>query len=429
MTKMVLTNGRVIDPANQLDEITNLYIADGKIVACASRFADFEPEIVVNAKDKIICPGIVDLQANILQSVQGLQAFSDYLQRALEIGITSVGIPAFLNNRCLEATEIRYLTGITHSKQSAKPYFIGPLTQNLQGDRLAELMLLKEAGCIGFSNGFSPIDTLLTKHRCYDYAASFQLKVFIHPQDFFLSPRGGMHEGEVSARLGLPGIPALAETVALAQEFSLIESTKIAAHCFHLTCAQSLPLLEMSIAQGLCVTADASISHLYLTDLDICLNNGLGNIQPPLRSSTDKDSLRNALKKGLLKSIASAHISLAKEAKEVPFQNSQPGIASWPLLLPLTLRLAREEQIPLSQMIDAITHQPAKILGINAGHLSPGGVADVLVFDPNEEWTLVEENLNDFGFNSPFRNWLLCGRVKYTIVNGQIGYYDKICKI
>jgi dihydroorotase len=423
MTKIVLVGGRVIDPANQVDERTNVYIADGRIVAVAPKLDDYEPTLVMDASDKIISPGLVDLHANILQSIQGLQGFATYLERATEVGITSIGTSAFLSNRCLEATEVHYLTDLSRSAQrSANVYFIGPLTENLQGACLAELKLLKEAGCIGFTNGFQPVLNTLIKRRCYDYAGMLGFKVFIVAQDSFLSPTGGMHEGEISARLGLPGIPSLAETIALAQELRLIAATGVKAHFFHLSSGQSLPILEMASHQALSISADVSIHHLYLTQDTIRLDNGMSHVQPPLRTSLDKQLLRKAIKDDRIQSIASHHTGLPLLAKEVPFQDSLPGIASWPLLLPLTLRLAKEEQIPLSQAIGSITCQPAQALGIDVGHLTPGAQADVIVFDPVEEWCLAEQGVDNFDVNNPFMHWQLCGRVKCTIVNGHIAY-------
>jgi dihydroorotase len=251
------------------------------------------------------------------------------------------------------------------------------------------------------------------------------LKIFVAPEDPFLSEHGVMHEGQVSTRLGLSGIPVLAETLALAQELILIEDTGVSAHFGRLSSGHSVELLRSAHDKGLIVTSDTAIHQLYLTEVDVHLDSGLCHVRPPFRNISDKNGLRAGIANYLITAITSDHKTLPLLVKEVPFQDSEPGIASWPVLLPLVLRLATEEQIPLTTALACITHQPAKILGIDAGHLKLGARADVTIFDPKEHWTFDKNDLDNFGHNTPFANWQLQGRVKCTIIDGEIAYRNK----
>lgn len=421
MMKIALVGGRVIDPANQSDEILNLAIADGKIVAKQAHLGDFSPDVTIDASEKIICPGIVDLHAAVLSSgVDSPFAFWQQLRNALFAGITHVGTQAFYNNRSLEPAEIEYYRQAPPDLViTARPCLIGPLTQNLDGTRLSALRLLNNAGCFVFSNGNKPISNTLVKRRCYDYASMLGLKILISPEDSFLTQDGLMHEGEVSLRLGIPGIPSLAETAALSQELMLVEATNICAHFLHLSSERSVALLKMA-QESLPVTADVAIANLFLTHVDVELDNGRCHVRPPLRKDSDLNALRVGVKNGVITAIASNHIPVPLRQKELPFQDSQPGMATWPVLLPLVLRLAQESDIPLMTALSCITHGPANILDLDAGHLSLDKTANLIIIDPNEEWCLEQNELSLFGHNNPFQNWTLKGRVKQVIAQGKI---------
>lgn len=421
MKKIAILGGRILDPANQIDQIGNLVIAAGKVVGIQETLTDFSSDETIDATNLIVSPGLVDLNADLFMTqMSSSERFWEQRRQALRAGITHIATSAFVDNKSLQIPEIEYFAQALAHQSMAEISLIGPLTENLEGTRLSELQLLTNAGCKGFSNGKRAIVNTLVKRRCYDYAAMLGTKIFINPEDAFLGAQGLMHEGEVSLRLGIPGIPALAETVALAQELLLIEETQVPAHFRHLTSAKSVALLARALQEGLKVTSDVAIHHLYLTDMDVQLDSGLTNVRPPLRSSEDLRILRDGIKNGIIQVITSDHIYRSAVKKDLPFQDAEPGIASWPVLLPLVLRLSEEADIPLSTALACITHHPAKILGIDAGHLSEGAKANVLVFDPKEEWALQQEDLNTFGHNNPFKNWLLKGKVKHVVHQGTV---------
>ncbi len=422
MTKIAILGGRIVDPANQIDQIGDLTVAAGKVLGIQKKLEDFTPDVTIDATNLIVCPGLVDLNADLLMTqMSSSERFWQQRQQALQAGITHIATSAFIDDRSLQIPEIEYYAkSQPHLGSMADISLIGPLTENLEGTRLSELQLLANAGCIGFSNGERSIVNTLVKRRCYDYAAMLGAKIYINPEDTFLGAQGMMHEGEVSLRLGISGIPALAETLALAQELLLIEETEVPAHFRHLTSAKSVALLARAMQEGLKVTSDVAIPHLYLTDMDVELDSGLTNVRPPLRSSEDLRVLRDGIKDGMIQVITSDHVYRSAVKKDLPFQDAQPGIASWPVLLPLVLRLVEEADLSLSAALACITHHPAKILGIDAGHLSVGAKANIVIFDPKEEWTLQQEELNIFGHNNPFKNWLLKGKVKQVINHGRL---------
>ena len=402
---------------SNIDELSNVYLENDKIVAVTRELADFVPDTTIDATDLIVCPGLVDLNANILASVNPERSFEHLLELALAAGFTHIATNAFASDRCLTPTEITYFQSLS-AKERAKVSFIGPLTQNLEGTRLNELQLFSRAGCIGFGNGDRLIANTLIKKRCYEYAAMLGLKIYITPEDSFLSQGGCMHEGEVSLRLGLPGIPTIAETLALTQELMLLQETATKAHINRLSAGQSVSLLQSAQENGLKVSADVAIPNLFLTAIDVHLENGLCHVRPPFRMERDRDQLREGIKTGIITAISSDHVALATLVKELPFQDSQPGIASWPVFLPLILRLAEEAQIPLKTVISCVTHGPATILGIDAGHLTPGSRANILIFDPKKEAVLHSAAIKNYGMNNPFLNWSLSGGVIHTIVEG-----------
>lgn len=418
MKKIAIMGGRVIDPSCGLDQVANIYIADGKIKAIIEQSkSDFDADVILNAAGLIVSPGLVDINANVANR---LDNFPKCLTAATTLGITHFAANAFTPKHCLTPEEISYFTEMSHKGSYPKVSFIGPLTQMLKGQHLNELAILKEAGCIGFTTANQAIQSNLIKSRCYDYAAMLDAVLFVVPQDPNLNLKGGMHHGVQSIKLGLPGIPVLAETLALTAELLLVKNSNIKAHFCGVSAAESLAMLQSNVSKN--ISMDVAIHQLYLTEDDILLENGYCHVAPPFRSRYDRDSLRSAVKNGLISTIASDHIKLSKQAKEIPFQDSEPGIASWPLLLPLTLQLAVEENISLLNVLHKITTAPANILGIDAGHLNIDATANLMIFDPTETWQLSSEDLLRFGVNNPFSEWQFKGKVKHTLIDGKVVY-------
>jgi dihydroorotase len=253
-----------------------------------------------------------------------------------------------------------------------------------------------------------------------EYAASFDLTVFLHSQDPWLAGTGCVHEGEVGTRLGLPGIPEAAETVGVARDLALIEQTGVRAHFCGVSSARAVAMIDEARARGLAVSADVAAHHLHLTEHDIGQFNTQCHVLPPLRARRDREGLRGALKRGAIGAICSDHQPHEPDAKLAPFSDAEPGISGLETLLPLTLKLVDEQVLTLSEAIALLTHRPAEILGIDAGELGVGATADVCIIDPQSAWTLSPDGFVSRGRNSPFLGWSFRGRVTHTLVGGKL---------
>jgi dihydroorotase len=299
---------------------------------------------------------------------------------------------------------------------------LGALTLGLEGKQLSEMQDLKEAGCVGMSNGLHVVKNTLVMRRAMEYAATLDMTVFIHAEDPWLNNDGCAHEGEVSSRLGLTGIPACAETIAVARDLRLIELTGVRAHFCQLSTAQAVQMISRAQYEGLPVTADVTAHHLHLTEIDIGDFNSMCHVRPPLRTERDRDALRAGLQKGILNTICSDHQPQDVDAKLAPFSETEPGISGLETLLPLSLRLVEDGLMSLQEVLGCLTCNPADVLGINAGRLVPGGIADICIYDPERYWSLSSERFVSRGHNSPFLNWELKGCVTHTILQGQVVY-------
>jgi dihydroorotase len=280
---------------------------------------------------------------------------------------------------------------------------------------------LKEAGCVAVSN-VHPISNTNVLRHAMEYAANCHLPLFLYAQDPWLGRKGCAHEGAVSTRLGLSGIPEVAETIEVSRNLLLIEMTGVTAHFCRLSTAKAVAMVKAAQAKGLPVTADVSTHHLFLTDEDIGDYHSQCHVIPPLRTQADKKGLRAGLIEGGINAICSDHQPHEADAKLSPFALTAPGISGLDTLLPLTLKLAEEMQLDLLTALGYVTSHPAKILGIPTGTLAIGRPADICIFDPHGTWTLTAENMRSSGHNSPFLGWEWRGKVSYTVVNGRVVY-------
>jgi dihydroorotase len=302
---------------------------------------------------------------------------------------------------------------------------LGALTKGLDGEQLSELHTLHQAGCVGFSNARRPITNTLVLRRAMEYAATHGLTLFIQPQDHWLSENGCAHEGAISTRLGLPGIPESAETVELARCLALVEQTGVRVHFGQITTARAVEMLADAQQRGLPVSADVAIHHLFLTEMDISNYNSTCHVMPPLRSQRDMQGLRKGVADGTIAAICSDHTPLDHDAKQAPFCETAPGISGLETLLPLANRLLEEGVLSLEQLVDRLSYGPARVLGIDVGEIRSGTSADLIVFDPDAEWVLEQGELASRGQNSPFVHWQFKGRVSHTLMNGQLSYQSE----
>lgn len=301
-------------------------------------------------------------------------------------------------------------------------YPIAALTRNLEGAELSAMLSLKQAGCIAVGNAGQPVKNLLTLRRAMEYAASHNLTLMLWPNDVWLSNQGCAHEGAVATRYGLPSIPNAAETIALIQCLELVELTQCRVHFGQLSCKGSVSKLQQAKESGLPVTADVAAHQLHLTEDDMIPFDGVYHVLPPLRAESDKKALRQGLMHGIIDCLCSNHQPHDLDAKLGAFPETEPGMSTLETLLPLMLKLVREDGITLQQGIAAMTSAPARVLGLDRGSLAIGASADVCIFDSEKAWQVDASNWNSQGINTPFWGQRLQGQVTHTIQAGKVIY-------
>jgi len=421
--RLQIKGGRVIDPANQLDGVHDVYIDGGKIVSMGIAPDGFQVDHIIQAANKIVCPGIIDLRARLREpGFEHKASIASETVAAAAAGITTLCCPPDTDPVIDTPAVLDLINHRVQMVNKARVVAIGALTLGLRGEHISEMAALRQAGCVGVGNALMPIDNTLVMRRAMEYAASHELTVFLDSKERWLSRDGYVHEGVMSMRLGLTGIPDIAETIAVGRDLALIEHTGVKAHFCQLSTARGVRMIARAQHEGLPVTADVTAHHLHLTEIDIGEFDGFCHVQPPFRTSRDRDGLRQGLLENVISVICSDHQPHEFDAKLGPFVSTEPGISALETLLPLSLRLVQEGLLSLSEVIARLTVYPAKILGLNLGSLTPGVAADICIYDPDEWWTLTEDSIISQGKNSPCIGWELQGRVHHTLLNGQRVY-------
>lgn len=416
-----ILNGRVIDPENHVDRVTCLYIADGKILALGHEPPGFEADFVIDASGRIVCPGLVDLWGRLHEpDLHDKTNLNSEIEAAVAAGVSNICIPPDRQPMTDSPAVVELINRCAEESRKLNIYPIGALTRQLQGQQLAEMASLKAAGCIALSNARQPVTNTLVLRRAMEYAASHDLTLFLHSEDPWLADKGVMHEGAVSTRLGLPGIPDAAECIAVSRDLALVEQTGVKAHFCHLSSKKSLKLILDAKRRGMPITASVTINQLMLSEMDLLEFNSHCHLQPPLRSLADRDALREGILSGAIEAICSDHNPRTEDEKAVPFQSSVPGASTFDALVPLLLQLAGNSAENLSQVIAAVTCNPARILQRDGGTLSPGATANLTIINPTAEVKLSRDTMQSKGFNSPYWHWPLQGQVEYTLFQGRV---------
>lgn len=418
-----IKHGRVIDPANGIDAVQDVYIADGRIAAIGKAPAGFRAEHVIDATGLIVSPGLVDLSARLREPGYEYKAtLESELDAAVAGGVTSLLCPPDTDPVLDEPGLVEMLVHRARLLNQSHVYPLGALTVGLKGKELTEMAELTEAGCVGFAQAEEPVQDTTVLMRAMQYASTFGYTVWLRPQDPYLGRGGVAHAGPLASRLGLSGVPVTSETVALHTIFELMRSTGARVHICRISSAAGIALVRTARAEGLPVTCDVSAHHIHLTDNDIGFFDPNARITPPLRSQRDRDAIRAALLDGTIDAICSDHTPLDEEEKLLPFGEASPGATGLELLLSLALKWVEEGEssgASLGGAIARITCDAARIAGIEAGSLSVGSVADVCVFDPAVRWKVEPAALRSQGKHTPFLGYELSGQVKHTIVSGR----------
>lgn len=421
--KIQVKGGRVVDPASALDAPGDIFLADGRILGLGAAPRGFHAERVIDAAGCVICPGLVDLSARLREPGFEYKAtLESEMAAAVAGGVTSLVCPPDTDPPLDEPGLVEMLKHRARSLNQAHVYPLGALTQGLKGERITEMAELLDAGCVAFSQADVPLGDNEVLLRAMQYAATFGYPVWLRPRDAALGANGVAHDGQVATRLGLAPIPAIAETVALSTILLLVRETGAKVHLCRLSTADGIDMVRQAKALGIGVTCDVSANHLHLSEMDIGYFDANCHLVPPLRSLRDRDAVRAAVEDGTVDVICSDHTPVDEDAKQLPFGESEPGATGLELLLALTLKWAREAAVPLPRALARVTSDPARILGIPAGSLTPGARADLCIFDPQARWSVEPAVLRSQGKNTPFAGYEMTGTVRYTLVDGAVVY-------
>ncbi len=427
--KILIQNGRVLDPASGFDAQADVAISAGRILAIGKIPADFTHVTVINATGCIVCPGLVDLAARLREpGYEHEGMLESEMAAAVAGGVTSLVCPPDTDPVLDEPGLVEMLRFRAEKLHQARVLPLGALTRGLNGEILTEMLQLTEAGCIGFGQAEVALANTQVMQRALQYARSFGYTVWLRPQELYLG-KGVAASGPLATRMGLSGVPVAAETIALHTIFELVRATDARVHLCRISSAAGVELVRSAKAQGLPVTCDVSINSLHLTDLDVGYFDSRTRLTPPLRQQRDREALRAGLADGTIDALVSDHSPVGADEKDLPFAESEPGATGLELLLSLTLKWAQDEKLPLGQALACVTSRSAHVLGESLGtmagtlgKLAVGGIADVCVFDPQDAWIVSPNALRSQGKHTPFGGYELPGRVRATLVGGHLAF-------
>jgi dihydroorotase len=428
--RILIQGGRVIDPATQHDALGHVAVADGVVVSMGNTLPEgFVADTTIDATGCVVAPGLVDLQVRLGEPGREHEGMlASELAAAAAAGVTSVVCPPDTDPVLDEIGLVEMLRYRAERLHQARVLPLGALTRGLKGEVLTEMVELTEAGCVAFSQAEIPLANTQVMQRALQYASTFGYGVWLRPQELYLG-KGVAASGPLATRLGLSGVPVVAETIALHTIFELMRATGARVHLCRISSAAGVALVREAKAQGLPVTCDVSINSLHLTDMDIGYFDSRMRLNPPVRQQRDRDALRAALADGTVDALVSDHTPVDEDAKVLPFAESEPGATGVELLLSLALKWAGDDGIDLCRALGAVTSRPAAVLAASSrtrhqqlGQLAVGAVADICVLDPQARWTVTPAALRSQSYHTPFGGYELPGRVRATLVGGRIAY-------
>ena len=420
-----IKNGRLVDPANGIDAISDLFIADGKIAGVGTAPAGFTADHTIDASGLVVAPGLVDLSARLREPGYEYKAtLESEMQAAMQGGVTTLVCPPDTDPVLDEPGLVEMLKHRARILNQAHVHPLGALTVGLKGKALTEMAELTEAGCIGFAQAEEPILDTTVLLRAMQYAKTFGYTVWLRPQDPHIGRGGVAHSGPLASRLGLSGVPVMSETIALHTIFELMRSTGARVHLCRISAAASLELIKAAKKEGLPVTCDVGVHHLHMTDADIGFFDSNARFTPPLRAQRDRDAICAGLLDGTVDAVCSDHTPVDDDEKLLPFGEASPGATGLELLLALMLKWAEGQRGAdgLARAVAKVTHEAARIAGLPAGTLSVGASADVVLFVADVRWMVERSALASPGTHTPFLGYELAGQVKTTIVRGQVAF-------
>ncbi|MBK0391745.1 dihydroorotase [Ramlibacter algicola] len=424
--KILIQNGRVLDPASSHDAVGDVAVDAGRIAGVGRAPDGFQADRVIDAKGCLVVPGFVDLATRLREpGHEHAGMLESEMEAAVAGGVTSVVCLPDTDPVLDEPGLVEMLRMRAEKLHRARVFPLGALTRGLAGEVLTEMAELAEAGCVGFSQAEVPLANTQVLQRALQYASTYGFTAWLRPQDPWLG-KGVAASGPLATRLGLPGVPVAAETIALHTIFELVRATGARVHLCRLSSADGVALVRQAKQQGLPITCDVSINSLHLTDADIGYFDSRARLSPPLRQQRDRDALRAGLADGTIDALVSDHTPVDEDAKTLPFGEAEPGATGLELLLPLALKWAQDGGAGLARAIAVLTSEPARVLGMkDVGRLREGAAADLCVVDPGAQWVVEPAALRSQGKHTPFSGYEVAGRVRCTLVDGDLVWGDR----
>ena len=426
MKEKIFINARIIDPSQGMDEKGSVIIDDkGKIKAIGKSVKkdDSASAEVIDVKNHIIIPGIVDMKAFVGEpGYEYKENFRTLSQAALSGGVTSVVTMPNTKPIIDNVSMVDFIIRRGRDKASVNLFPCASLTREIGGNEMSEFGLLSAKGIIGFTDVVRTVQNTETMARIMDYASDIGVLIMQHVEDFELSKNGCINEGEISTRLGLGGISYIAEKIIIERDLSLLNEFPCRYHINQISSKDSLNVIERNKKKGLKFSVGVSINNLSLNENDIGDFKTFLKLSPPLRLEDDRRSLVEGIKSGLIDVIVSDHTPEDEEGKRLPFKQAASGAVGIETLLSLSLEMHHNESLPLAKIIETLTINPAKILKINKGTLKKGSDADICIFDLDKPWVVKADDLKSKSKNSAIEGRRLQGKVVMTLLNGEIAF-------
>jgi len=424
-TPQVFLNARLIDPESGRDEPGGLFVQDGLIADIGPHLRRNAPEgaAVIDCQGHVLCPGLIDAQVFTGEPGQEHRETLKTASRAAAAGgVTTMVVMPDTSPVIDQVALVDFIQRRARDNAIVHVHTMAAMTRGLGGEEMTEIGLLKRAGAIAFTNGKSSIANTRVMRNVLNYAKDFDALIVHHCEDPYLSATASMNSGEVATRLGLAGVPTVAETIVVERDVRLVEKTGSRYHASTITCGQSLEVIRAAKARGLKVSCGVSINHLTLNENDVTGYRTFFKVRPPLRHEDDRRAMVEGIASGDIDIIVSSHDPQDADVKRRPFQEAADGAAGLETLLPVALRLFHSGDVGLVQLLKAMTVNPAKLLGLHSGRLKKGAIADIILVDLNEPWVVNKDLLRSRSKNSPFDEARLQGRVLRTLVAGETVY-------
>jgi dihydroorotase len=424
MRPLLLKGGRVIDPSRNADDVADVLLVDGRIAAVGRNVGTPDGADVLDVQGRVVAPGLVDVHVHLREPGQeDLETIATGSASAVAGGFTSICAMPNTDPVCDNQGVVGFVIAQAQRAAKARVYPIGAVTLGQKGQQLAEFGELVGAGAVAVSDDGKPVATAHMMRTALEYAKTFGIPVADHCEDMSLAAGGAMHEGIVSTRMGLKGIPAAAEEVMVARDILLAELTGGHVHLCHMSTRGSVELIRRAKERGIRVTAEACPHHFSLTH-EACVGyNTNAKMNPPLREPEDVEAIREGLKDGTIDCVATDHAPHHYDAKEREFDDAPNGIIGLETALGLSItELVGRGLLTLPQLLYRMSTAPARIFNLPAGTLATGAPADLVVIDPGVKWTVRPETFLSKSRNTPFAGRELTGRAELTIVRGQVAF-------